>query len=72
MAQEIGADDAASVGDVHEACGGNPQEEIEMDLHNNQAGRELAIGDCDCRAGCLQALEDGQLIVMPPETWWDP
>jgi hypothetical protein len=67
MTQEFGADDALIVGNVHEACGGNELYEIEADLYNNQVGIGLAGGDCE--AGCLQALENGLLVVLPPDTW---
>ena len=63
MAQVIGVAQAKSVGDIHEACGGNPAKEQCMDLWNNAMGRFL--GDItppiDCGAACLSELLAGNL-----------
>lgn len=40
MTQEIGAETAKIIGDLHEACGANPVGETDMDLWNNAIGRQ--------------------------------
>ena len=41
MAAKSSPDNAKIIGDLHEACGGNPGDEICMDLHNNKIGRQI-------------------------------
>ena len=59
MVQEIGLNNAALVGDIHELCGDkNP-----MDYFNNYVGRSIAAGSpgCSCESDCLDAARSGRL-----------
>ena len=64
MAQELGADQAEKVGNVHEQCNKGPQGEIAMDLANNRAGRSVNDGT-DCLTHCLGLLRAGELQTRP-------
>jgi hypothetical protein len=64
MTQEIGADQASTVGTVHEDCGGGPAAETAMDMFNNAIGISvgMAAGSTlasDCRDGCLYEVLSG-------------
>jgi RHS repeat-associated protein len=67
MAQQIGADQAKKVGDLHERYGENPPGETCMDLHNNAQGRGAA-GNGDCSSSCMGLLNGGQLQRSPGGT----
>ena len=71
---------AKTVADAHEIWGGNPEAEKQMDLHNNQIGRILAIDpltllpkgvfSCwhiNCAERVLKALELNKLRWLLPE-----
>ena len=64
MTQEIGADQAERVGNVHEQCGNGPQSETAMDLANNRAGRSVNDGT-NCLTHCLGLLRAGELQIRP-------
>jgi len=61
MAQEIGAKQAKSVGDVHEACSKGPATEEAMDQANNAYGRSIGVRGNDCRGICLLGVGNGSL-----------
>lgn len=68
MTKAIGVLDALKVGETHECCVVNSSAERAMDLHNNMVGRSLGAGAShlfkgDCKNDCLQAVENGQLIL---------
>ena len=55
MAQKIGKGEAKKFGDGHEEWPGNPKCEKDMDLANNETGRNLGAanptGDCSSLCG---------------------
>lgn len=62
MTQEIGADQAKDIGDIHEDCNPNPADELAMDQHNNAAGRAYGSKPgTDCNSACLSGVNDGTL-----------
>jgi hypothetical protein len=68
MAQELGADQAEKVGNIHEEYGQNPPEETVMDLKNNEVGRKIAVEQgekVDCKQSVWDALNNGQLQTAP-------
>jgi hypothetical protein len=70
MTQEMGAEMAAQVGDLHEECAqsGRAPEQIDMDLMNDKVGRNLVTGsDIDCLASCKTALANSQLKWLQEE-----
>ena len=69
MTEEIGADQARTVGNLHEACGASsvPDNERNMDLYNNKVGRGVASAQNSCNEGCMAALNNGDLIVISDE-----
>jgi RHS repeat-associated protein len=65
MTQELGAEIARLIGQVHEVCGAGPPVENEMDMHNNEIGIGLgADAQTDCKAACMDALGAGQLFII--------
>jgi len=67
MVQELGKDQAKEIGDNHERCDfGQPQDERDMDEHNNAQGRAVKQGE-DCQSHCLNLLEDGSLQTKLPK-----
>jgi RHS repeat-associated protein len=56
MAQEIGPDQATTVGDTHEICVPNPPAETAMDRHNNRVGVSRGQPGRDCNRECRDAL----------------
>ena len=65
MAQEIGADQAKSVGDTHEACGGGSAGSTAMDLANNATGRGFGTPGADCNQSCMGGVQNGGLQTTP-------
>ncbi|QLH06079.1 DUF6973 domain-containing protein [Nitrosopumilus ureiphilus] len=80
MARQIGASEAKKFGDAHENYDGNPENEKEMDLHNNKKGRDLATDpesvlgpppagerwqDKECSELVEKALNEGKLQTSP-------
>lgn len=70
LARDIGADNAKSFTDAHEAYGANPVGEKAMDLHNNSVG--ISIGGANSTASdamlileCMNAVNNGQLQLTP-------
>jgi RHS repeat-associated protein len=68
MIKELGSDWTKSFADAHEDFEGNPKEEKQMDIYNNQQGREIGEQYLDSKynwediaATIKQALEDGKL-----------
>ncbi len=67
MARLIGQECAKIIGDIHENAGdrkGQPNNEREMDEHNNSVGRGLASQSGNCADLCQQALNDGKLKTL--------
>lgn len=69
MTHSIGADQAKEVADEHEGKGGNPQAEKDMDLFNNNKGRELGNatkgkGDDAAKNACRDAANSGALKTL--------
>jgi RHS repeat-associated protein len=69
-------DKAQKWGDAHECdtqANGqkNPTDEKDMDLFNNNVGRNLADQDPSksCFDLCMDAQKNGQLKVLPPDRW---
>lgn len=67
MTRSMGSDNARLVGDNHEAWGGAPTGETQMDLFNNRAGRDYGLMPGTCSDSCLQAIRNGTLITTPEE-----
>jgi hypothetical protein len=73
----IGIIVAKAFADAHEcSTPAGLEDEKEMDLHNNQVGRELGrwsrpgAGDgSSCKDRCKDALDKGQLKVLPEDRW---
>ena len=71
MAATIGPGAAKTIGDLHEECGGNPGDEICMDLWNNAVGRALGTRITGrskpqkCFNNCMGALATGLLASAP-------
>ncbi len=72
MAAISGAKFAKIIGDLHEECGGNPHNEICMDLQNNSVGRSIGVGirrrtdvPTTCLSKCMLALADHVLAPAP-------
>lgn len=70
LARDIGADNAKSFTDAHEAYGDNPPGEKAMDLHNNGVG--ISIGrdnpgasDTALIGACINAMNEGRLQLSP-------
>ena len=58
---------AKFIGDLHEETNneeGQPQDEEDMDRHNNAVGLDIGASGGDCANGCDDALKDGNLIVL--------
>ncbi len=68
MAQEIGAGQAQTVGNIHEECGGNPPGETAMDLNNNASGRGFGAPGANCGTACMGAVNSGTLQTSPGGT----
>jgi hypothetical protein len=73
LARDIGAQNARSFTNAHEAYSANPPRERAMDLHNNAAG--IAIGahregssDAEISRLCRAALDAGTLMTTLPAT----
>jgi hypothetical protein len=68
MAQELGAEQAAEIGNLHELCATQDAapEDIDIDLTNNEVGRNLATKGGDCNSEYLTALNNGDLMVLQP------
>ncbi len=62
---------AKSFADAHEDYPKNPANHIEMDLHNNEVGRKLAMKienrNKPCEALVVEAITQGKLITELPE-----
>jgi hypothetical protein len=72
MAATSGAKIAKIIGDLHEECGGNPGNEICMDLQNNSVGGKIGAGikrgtdvASTCLSKCKLALADKLLAPAP-------
>lgn len=65
MTHSIGAQQARTVADTHEEFGGNPANELTMDLHNNAEGRACGAGVPDCATCCHGKLTGGGLLIIP-------
>ncbi len=66
MAVHIGAGQAKEVADLHEETSANPIGERNMDLHNNQVGRNLgATNEAQARDMSLAAANSGRLQLAP-------
>lgn len=62
MTHALGYDQAETIANNHEQHGGGPANENQMDLFNNEVGRDCGGTDCD---GCCQrALDAGQLRII--------
>jgi hypothetical protein len=70
MTQCLGGKRAKEWGDAHELNPG-PKDEEEMDLANNQQGRDLCpkTNGAGCRASCELAFKEGRLKILPPDRW---
>lgn len=68
MSHRIGADQAKEVADAHEDKEGQPAAEKDMDLHNNQVGRDIANGtngdDNAAKQRCIDAANNGTLKTL--------
>jgi RHS repeat-associated protein len=72
MAATSGPKSAKIIGDLHEECGGNPGNEICMDLQNNSVGRKIGADikrgtdvPTTCLSKCKLALADKKLAPAP-------
>ena len=73
MTDRIGAKKAKEFADAHEEFPGNPVEHMEMDLHNNELGRRIAIeyagqGYDMFSQKIQEAIKNGEAKVIR----WDP
>ena len=69
MTQHIGADQAETVGNIHEIHGdkdGQPADERIMDQTNNAVGRKCGLqqNKKDCSGNCKDALSNGELVGL--------
>jgi len=67
MSRAIGADNARLIGDNHEAWGGGPVGETQMDLFNNRAGLGFSSLPQSCSTSCMQGVRNGALILTPTQ-----
>jgi RHS repeat-associated protein len=69
ISKEYSEDIAEALGDLHEFSGdicGQSQTERQMDDDNNSAGRELSRSSTNCSTSCRDALDNGNLVTLPP------
>jgi len=66
MVRELDEKTSKTVGDNHEKDDKQPAKEKDMDLHNNQVGRDLAKNEGSCLGNARGALAEGQLKVIEP------
>ncbi|KAJ3285363.1 hypothetical protein HK104_009531 [Borealophlyctis nickersoniae] len=67
MVHRIGAIQAKTIGDLHEAKNNHPKAEKQMDLYNNAVGRQLGQKwklDLSVKLACLHAVNHGQLKLI--------
>lgn len=65
MTRDIGAEQAKQVARNHEAYGSGPENENQMDRHNNKEGRKCGGSNCwSCCSGKLRS-GSGELMIIP-------
>ncbi|WP_112135570.1 DUF6973 domain-containing protein [Glycomyces dulcitolivorans] len=67
MVHYIGLDQAKIVANRHEANPDLPQDEVNMDLHNNMVGRDIGLQqthDLEAQDECKWSALDGRLITL--------
>lgn len=68
MTKRLGASQAKTIADNHEAHGGGPAIENAMDLFNNAAGRICGSGSGGCDSCTWSKLNSGDLRIIDPTT----
>lgn len=66
MTEEFGYDTSKGFGDRHENSDAQPNDEKEMDLYNNEIGRQIGVNESDVYGSCKTAMEEGRLTWLAP------
>lgn len=65
MTRQMGADTAQGFTDRHEyGEAGEPPDEFNMDITNNEIGRQIGQGTGSVYNACVAAAADGELVSL--------